>query len=69
VQAALAAIHRAETTAPGLAEQDPLAQWREMLDAMADTTATFEWAFRWLAANRPRRRQPAWCTATSGWAT
>ena len=50
---ALAAIHRAETTAPGLAEQDPLAQWREMLDAMADTTATFEWAFRWLAANRP----------------
>ena len=51
---ALAAIHRAETTAPGLAEQDPLAQWREMLDAMADTTATFEWAFRWLAANRPQ---------------
>ncbi|WP_273732581.1 phosphotransferase family protein [Mycolicibacterium septicum] len=51
---ALAAIHRAEPPAlPGLAEQDQLSQWREQLDEMGDTTATFEWAFRWLAANRP----------------
>lgn len=51
---ALAAIHQAEPPAlPGLVEQDQLAQWREQLDEMGDTTATFEWVFRWLAANRP----------------
>ncbi|MDF3338616.1 phosphotransferase family protein [Mycolicibacterium septicum] len=51
---ALAAIHRASPPAlPGLVEQDQLSQWREQLDEMGDTTATFEWAFRWLAANRP----------------
>ena len=50
---ALAAIHRAAVDAPGLQPQDQLAQWRERLDDMADTTATFEWAFRWLAANPP----------------
>lgn len=51
---ALAAIHRAEPPElPGLSEQDQLAQWRGQLDEMGDTTATFEWAFRWLAANRP----------------
>ena len=55
---------------PGLAHEDQLAQWRERLDAMGDTTATFEWAFRWLG------RPPAaavdarfWCTATTGWET
>jgi aminoglycoside phosphotransferase (APT) family kinase protein len=37
----------------GLAESDQLAEWRDRLDEMGDTTATFEWAFRWLAANRP----------------
>ncbi len=51
---ALAAIHRADPDLPGLNPEDPLAQWRERLDAMGDTTATFEWAFRWLAARRPR---------------
>jgi aminoglycoside phosphotransferase (APT) family kinase protein len=51
---ALAAIHRADPHIPGLAQQDQLAQWRERLDAMDDTTATFEWAFRWLAAHRPQ---------------
>jgi aminoglycoside phosphotransferase (APT) family kinase protein len=51
---ALAAIHRADPHLPGLAPQDQLTEWRERLDAMDDTTATFEWAFRWLAANRPR---------------
>jgi len=50
---ALAAIHRVTPTAPGLVEQDQPAEWRQRLDEMADTTATFEWTFRWLAANRP----------------
>ncbi len=51
---ALAAVHRAEPPAlPGLVEQDQVSQWREQLDEMGDTTATFEWVFRWLAANRP----------------
>jgi aminoglycoside phosphotransferase (APT) family kinase protein len=50
---ALAAIHRARADAPGLEPQDQLAQWRQRLDDMGDTTATFEWTFRWLAANRP----------------
>jgi len=50
---ALAAIHRAEANDPKLSTQDQLAEWRERLDAMGDTTATFEWAFRWLAAHRP----------------
>jgi len=51
---ALAAIHRADADDPGLAREDQLAAWRERLDAMGDTTATFEWGFRWLEANRPR---------------
>jgi aminoglycoside phosphotransferase (APT) family kinase protein len=53
---ALAAIHRARTDDvhdAGLQAEDQLAQWRARLDAMGDTTATFEWAFRWLAAHRP----------------
>jgi aminoglycoside phosphotransferase (APT) family kinase protein len=50
---ALAAIHRADTHAPGLTHEDQLVEWRQRLDAMGDTTATFEWGFRWLAAHRP----------------
>lgn len=50
---ALAAVHRAEPSGIGLSEYDPLAASRGQLDDMNDTTATFEWAFRWLAANRP----------------
>lgn len=50
---ALAAIHRADPTGIGLTAADPLEEWRAQLDAMGDTTATFEWAFRWLAAHRP----------------
>jgi aminoglycoside phosphotransferase (APT) family kinase protein len=50
---ALAAIHRADDHDADLETQDQLGQWRERLDAMGDTTATFEWAFRWLAAHRP----------------
>ena len=55
---ALAAIHRVEIAAvndPKLSTQDQLTEWRDRLDAMGDTTATFEWAFRWLAAHRPAR--------------
>lgn len=51
--AALAAIHRAGTNVAQLGREDQLAEWRDRLDAMGDTTATFEWAFRWLAAHRP----------------
>ena len=50
---ALAAIHRAEADGPGLTEEDQLDEWRQRLDAMNDTTAIFEWGFRWLAAHRP----------------
>lgn len=50
---ALAAIHRAQTNAAGLVERDEIAEWRQRLDELGDTTATFEWAFRWLEANRP----------------
>lgn len=50
---ALAAIHRADPAGIDLTAADPLEQWHDQLDEMADTTATFEWAFRWLAANRP----------------
>jgi aminoglycoside phosphotransferase (APT) family kinase protein len=55
---ALAAIHRADTNLPGVSHEDQLAEWREQLDIMGDTTATFEWAFRWLAANRPAPSSP-----------
>jgi aminoglycoside phosphotransferase (APT) family kinase protein len=55
---ALAAIHRADADDPELATQDQLAEWRSRLDAMGDTTAAFEWAFRWLAANRPAPSPP-----------
>ncbi|WP_371328381.1 phosphotransferase family protein [Mycobacterium sp. SP-6446] len=51
---ALAAIHRAEKNLPGLTHEGQLEEWRERLDAMGDTTATFEWGFRWLTAHRPQ---------------
>lgn len=50
---ALAAIHRADPTGIGLEASDQLDECRRQLDQMADTTATFEWTFRWLAAHRP----------------
>ncbi|GBE65545.1 acyl-CoA dehydrogenase [Mycobacterium sp. MFM001] len=50
---ALAAIHRADPQDAMLEIQDQLGEWRDRLDAMGDTTATFEWAFRWLDAHRP----------------
>jgi aminoglycoside phosphotransferase (APT) family kinase protein len=50
---ALAAIHRADPDGIGLTESDQLTEWRNRLDEMGDTTATFEWAFRWLDRHRP----------------
>lgn len=55
---ALAAIHGARADAAGLAEQDPLADCRQRIDDMGDTTATFEWAFRWLQQHRPPPAPP-----------
>jgi aminoglycoside phosphotransferase (APT) family kinase protein len=55
---ALAAIHRADPDGIGLAQAEQLAEWRDRLDEMGDTTATFEWAFRWLAAHRPPPTPP-----------
>ncbi|OBG87907.1 acyl-CoA dehydrogenase [Mycobacterium sp. E136] len=50
---ALAAIHRADYRGIDVPPSDQLSEWRARLDEMGDTTATFEWAFRWLEANRP----------------
>jgi aminoglycoside phosphotransferase (APT) family kinase protein len=50
---ALAAIHRAGPAGIGLDTTDQLLHWHSQLDVMGDTTATFEWAFRWLASHRP----------------
>lgn len=50
---ALAAVHRADPAGLGLTQTDQLTEWRDRLDEMGDTTATFEWAFRWLDAHRP----------------
>jgi aminoglycoside phosphotransferase (APT) family kinase protein len=55
---ALAAIHRADPHGPGLTHEDQLDEWRARLDAMGDTTATFEWGFRWLSAHRPAPSPP-----------
>ncbi|MDC8981828.1 phosphotransferase family protein [Mycobacterium marinum] len=55
---ALAAIHRADAGDAGLVHEDPVAHWRERLDVMGESTATFEWAFRWLDAHRPAESAP-----------
>jgi aminoglycoside phosphotransferase (APT) family kinase protein len=55
---ALAAIHRADPEGIGLQQSEQLTEWRDRLDEIGDTTATFEWAFRWLAANRPPQTPP-----------
>lgn len=52
---ALAAIHRANPAGIGLPTTDPLDEWRAQLDEMGDTTAVFEYAFRWLERHRPAR--------------
>ena len=55
---ALAAIHRADPDGIGLTDTEQLTEWRDRLDAMGDTTATFEWAFRWLDVHRPPPSPP-----------
>lgn len=55
---ALAAIHRADPDGIGLSATDPLTEWRSQLDEMGDTTAVFEYAFRWLEHHRPARTPP-----------
>ncbi len=55
---ALAAIHRADPDGLGLTDVDQLTEWRQRLDDMGDTTATFEWAFRWLDGHRPAPSPP-----------
>ncbi|BBX21842.1 hypothetical protein MTER_12530 [Mycolicibacter terrae] len=55
---ALAAIHRADPAGIALTAEDQLTACRNQLDAMHDTTAPFEWAFRWLDAHRPPTAQP-----------
>ncbi|MCV7434982.1 phosphotransferase family protein [Mycolicibacterium bacteremicum] len=55
---ALAAIHRADPDGIGLSPTDPLTEWRTQLDEMGDTTAIFEYAFRWLEHHRPARTPP-----------
>ncbi|EHI11252.1 phosphotransferase family protein [Mycolicibacterium thermoresistibile] len=55
---ALAAIHRADPTGAGLTVGDQLTEWHRQLDEIGDTTATFEWTFRRLAADRPPPSEP-----------
>jgi aminoglycoside phosphotransferase (APT) family kinase protein len=55
---ALAAIHRVDATGAGLTDQDQMGVWRAQLDGFGDTTATFEWTLRWLAAHRPPPSPP-----------
>src|SRR5262245_7721489 len=55
---ALAAIHRADPDGVDLSHVDQLTEWRQRLDEMGDTTATFEWAFRWLDRRRPAPSSP-----------
>ena len=55
---ALAAIHRVDPTGVDLPHHEQMAIWRDELDRTHDTTATFEWTLRWLAANRPAPSAP-----------
>jgi aminoglycoside phosphotransferase (APT) family kinase protein len=55
---ALAAIHTADSDGVELTQTDQLTEWRDRLDEMGHTTATFEWAFRWLGAHRPPSSPP-----------
>ncbi|HZU72946.1 MAG TPA: phosphotransferase family protein [Acidimicrobiales bacterium] len=50
----LAALHSIPPdTVPGLASEDQVARYRQVLDAMDQPVPTFEAAFRWLEENRP----------------
>lgn len=53
----LARLHTIPADAvPGLEETDQVAQWRSMLDSLAEPHPAFEMAFRWLEGNRPPAR-------------
>jgi len=56
----LARIHRGMDRArlPGLEPQDPMAQYRVVLDTIGWPSPTFELAFRWLEDNRPAPGPP-----------
>lgn len=55
----LAAIHRIPPdAAPGLADRDPLAEVRAILDGAPEPYPAFELGLRWLDANRPPRSTP-----------
>ena len=52
----LAALHRIPVDEfDDLPDNDPLVEWRDMLDAMGEPHPAFELGFKWLAANRPPR--------------
>ncbi len=55
---ALAHIHRIDPARADLTVEDPVTQLRAQLDGTGDTTATFEFAFRWLDRNRPATATP-----------
>ena len=56
----LAAIHRIPLEGlPALDGQDPLRQWRAVLDDLGQPHPAFELGFRWLDAHRPPSRPPA----------
>jgi aminoglycoside phosphotransferase (APT) family kinase protein len=50
---ALAAIHRINASTPEPTRAQRLAMCRRQLDSPDVTTATFEWAFRWLTTHQP----------------
>jgi len=54
IGAAAAALHTIPpAAAPDLVLQDPVAQYREVLDSFGEPHPAFELGFRWLEANRP----------------
>jgi len=56
---ALAKLHRADVSrVQGLSAGDQLQQYRAVLDLTEQPHPTFELAFRWLDAHRPKPRQP-----------
>ena len=57
---ALAALHALDrATVPGLEASDQVAQYREVLDTVAQPHPAFELGFRWLEAHRPPPGPPA----------
>lgn len=57
---ALARLHSIDPAeAPGLADTDQVARFREVLDVLGQPHPTFELVFRWLEANRPPASPPA----------